>query len=186
MADQDLLYSFTSHIAGKNAKVAIYRDRIEWDRPRGVSGVKMTAGLLTGGASFLATGFKGGKAGSEMIPVKNVSSVVTRRDGMLNTIVSVITSGNSIDFRVSHAEAKQIREILNSLILGDDTARAYAAASEPVTAAPLAGAAASAATAPAATEDISTALQQLAALHQAGILTDEEFATKKTELLARM
>ncbi|PZF55283.1 hypothetical protein DEJ23_12375 [Curtobacterium sp. MCSS17_008] len=182
MADPDLLYSFTSHIAGKNAKVTIYRDRIEWDRPRGVSGAKVTAGIMTGGMSFLATGFKGGKAGSEMIPVKNISSVATKRDGMLNTIVSVITSGNSIDFRVSHAEAKQVREILNSLMLGDDAARAYAVASDPVAAAPSPASAETVA----APEDIPAALQQLAVLHQSGILTDDEFATKKAELLARM
>lgn len=52
-----------------------------------------------------------------MIPMRSVTSVATKRDGMLNTIVSVITSGNTIDFRVSHAEAKQVRELLNKLIL---------------------------------------------------------------------
>lgn len=139
-------------------------------------------GGVEAGMSFLATGFKGGKAGSEMIPVKNISSVATKRDGMLNTIVSVITSGNSIDFRVSHAEGKQIREILNSLMLGDDAARAYAGASDPVAAAPSPANAETVA----APEDIPAALQQLAVLHQSGILTDDEFATKKAELLARM
>ena len=38
----------------------------------------------------------------------------------------------------------------------------------------------------AASEDIASQLEKLAALHKAGILTDEEFAAKKTELLSRM
>ena len=100
------LHVFTSHISGKNAKVAIYPDRIEWERPRGLSAGKLTAGVATGGFSLLATGFKNGKTGTEMIPIKNISSVATKRDGLLNTLVQVITSGNTIDFRVSHSEAE--------------------------------------------------------------------------------
>jgi hypothetical protein len=168
MAAETPLYSFTSHISGKNAKVSIYPDRIEWERPRGISGGKITAGVLTGGLSVLATGVKNGKTGSEMIPVKNISSVATKRDGMLNTIVSVITSGNTIDFRVSHAEAKQIRETLNQLILGGGAA--------PTAAAPVA----------AAGPDITAQLTQLADLRDKGILTNEEFDTKKAELLSRL
>ncbi|GAB22156.1 hypothetical protein GOPIP_025_00460 [Gordonia polyisoprenivorans NBRC 16320 = JCM 10675] len=39
---------------------------------------------------------------------------------------------------------------------------------------------------PAGSEDIFAAIESLAGLHQRGILTDEEFATKKAELLARL
>ena len=111
------LLTFTSHIAGKNARVDIWNDRIEWEKPRGVSGGKVLAASLTLGASALLTGLKNGDSGTEMIPVRSISSVTTKRDGMLNTVVSVITSGNTIDFRVSHAEAEQVRQILNELIL---------------------------------------------------------------------
>lgn len=38
----------------------------------------------------------------------------------------------------------------------------------------------------ASTEDIASQLQKLAELHKAGVLTDEEFAAKKAELLSRM
>lgn len=167
--ESDALYSFVSHTAGKNAQVTIFRDRIEWEKKRGVSGGKMTAAALTGGLSLAVTGVRNGKAGSEMIPVKNITSVLTKRDGFLNTIVSVVTSGNSIDFRVSHAEAKQIRDVLNGLMLS-------APAPTP--------AAADAAAAP--REDVAGALQQLASLRDAGVLTDEEFAAKKAELLSRL
>lgn len=82
----------------------------------GVRG-KVTAGILTGGLSMLATGVKNGKAGSEMIPIKSVTGVSTKRDGMINTIVTVTSSSSSIGFRVSHKEAEQMRQLLNSLIL---------------------------------------------------------------------
>ncbi len=166
------LYQFTSHIAGKNAKVGIYTDRVEWEKPRGVSGGKVTAGVLTGGLSMLATGVKNGKAGTEMIPVKSMTSVTTSRDGLLNSKVSVITAGNTVDFRVSHAEAKIVKETLTRLMLGTH---------------PMQGTAPTALSAPAApVPDIAAQLQQLASLRDRGILTDEEFAAKKADLLARL
>jgi Short C-terminal domain len=168
------LHQFTSHISGKNAKVQIYADRIEWDRPRGVSTGKMLAGAMTLGTSLLVTGVKSGNSGSEMIPVKSITSVATKRDGMLNTIVQIITSGNSIDFRVSHSEAAQIRDILNRLILGGP-AEAVAA--------PVAVAEAPAA---ASAPNVAEQLHQLGALRDAGVLSEDEFAAKKAELLARM
>lgn len=170
------LMTFKSHIEGKNADVAIYPDRIEWSRGRGVSGKKLTAGLLTGGASFLATGVRGSHAGSEMIPVKNISSVVTKRDGMLYTKVVVVASGNTIDFRVPHASAPGIKTLLTDLVLG----KVPSAQPAPPAAAPHAPA-----PAPQAGNPVEQ-LQQLAQLRDAGILSEEEFAAKKAEILARM
>jgi len=86
------LLSFTSHIAGKNAKVRVYPDRIEWQR--------------SGSALSLGRG-----RGSEMIPMRQVTSVATRKDGM-RTVVSIITSGNTIDMRVGRGEANQIKPCL--------------------------------------------------------------------------
>ena len=170
----DPIYTFTSHIAGKNALVSIYSDRIEWERPRGMSGGKIAAGIMTGGLSLAATGVKNGKAGTEMIPVKSISSVSTKRDGVMNTLVSIITSGNTIDFRVSHAEAAAVKTVVTDLILGKyDVAAPAAPASVPPaeTSAPQ--------------PDISEQLQKLASLRDSGILTEEEFTAKKAELLAR-
>jgi len=115
--DDGALLRFKSHIDGKNADVAIYSDRIEWLMARGVSGAKVTAGIMTAGLSMLATGVKNGKAGSQMIPVKSITGVTTKRDGMINTIVMVTSSSASIGFRVSHKEAEQMRQLLGSLIL---------------------------------------------------------------------
>lgn len=116
-SEDGALLRFKSHINGKNADVEIYTDRIEWLMARGVSGGKITAGVLTGGLSMLATGVKNGKAGTEMIPMKSVTGVSSKRDGMINTVVTVTSSGSAIGFRVSHKEAEQMRQLLSQLIL---------------------------------------------------------------------
>jgi hypothetical protein len=168
------LHVFVSHISGKNATVSIYSDRIEWLQPRGVSGGKLMAGIMTAGLSTLATGLKGGKTGTEFIPIKSISSVTTKRDGLLNTLVQVITSGNTIDFRVSHSEAAQVRQVLQSLILGSPPAQAAP------TAPPVTEASAS------APVDVVEQIKKLSELRDSGILTDDEFIAKKADLLSRM
>lgn len=169
------IHVFTSHIEGKNATVSIYSDRLEWIKPRGISGGKITAGLLTGGVSLLATGVKGGKSGTEMIPVKSITSVTTKRDGMLNSKVVVVTSGNTIEFRVSHAEASETKDVLTRLILGSHPSQqANSVSTTSVTPAPQ------------QSEDIPAQIRKLGELRDAGILTEEEFAQKKAELLGRM
>ncbi|PBC65874.1 hypothetical protein BKI49_01085 [Streptomyces sp. Tue6028] len=180
------LMTFKSHIEGKNADVAIFHDRIEWARGRGVSAGKLTAGLLTGGASLLATGVRGSKAGSEMIPVKNISSVVTKRDGLMYTKVVVVASGNTIDFRVPHAAAPGIKNLLTDLVLGKVPAPGQPAPVAPYPVhAPAPAPAPALAPAPHVTSPVEQ-LQQLAELRDAGILTEEEFSAKKAEILARM
>jgi hypothetical protein len=168
MVDQ-ALYTFTSHILGKNAKVSIYSDRVEWAVARGVSGAKVTAGIMTAGLSMLATGVKNGKAGTEMIPIKSISSVTTKRDGLVNSFVSVITAGNTIDFRVSHKEAEIVKSTLTQLIVGGTSAPVHA---ESTPAVPQV--------------DVAAQLQQLAQLRDAGILTEDEFAAKKAEIISRL
>ncbi len=91
---------FKSRIAGKNSDVEIYRDRIEW---------------------YQHSSITRSRKGSEMIPVRSISSVTTRKDGLVFAEVSVITSGNSIDFRVSKPEAKEIAELIHRLVLDPDS-----------------------------------------------------------------
>ncbi len=109
----------TSHIDGKNAKVRVYVDRVEWERGKHVSGAKVTAAVMTGGLSLAATGVRTRKdAGVEMIPMRSISSVVQKHDTVLNDVVSIITSGNSIDMRCSRAEAGQLRQVIMAGING--------------------------------------------------------------------
>ncbi|WP_201308843.1 SHOCT domain-containing protein [Puerhibacterium puerhi] len=169
MSDAPLL-ELTSHIAGKNATVRVYPDRVEWERGKTVSGGKVTAAVLTAGVSALATGLRTRRgAGTEVIVMDAITSVTTRRDSMFNDVVSVITGGNTIDMRVSRDEGERLK----STILAAKAARAghHAAASTP---APVAT--------PAAPSS-SDRLRELADLHAAGILTDEEFAAAKAKAL---
>lgn len=107
-----LIHDFESHIEGKNARVRIHEDRIEWTRDRGRSA---SVALLTGGASLLT---KRKQDATEVMPVRSISSVSTKRDGMRNSIVLVAAPGASLAFRVSHAEAAQAKETLTRLMLG--------------------------------------------------------------------
>lgn len=109
----DALMSFTSHIAGKNAKVSLYQDRIEWTRG-GLSAGKLTAGLMTGGLSMLATGVR--NKNTEMIPVRAITGVSTKKE-MLNTTVNVMASGSVIGFRVSHGEAARVKSAIQQLMV---------------------------------------------------------------------
>lgn len=108
------LLEFTSHINGKNAKVQVFPDRLEWTKS-GLSGGKLLAGGLTLGLSTLATGVR--NKDTEMIPVKAITSVTSKK-GMANTTVSVITAGNTIDFKIGHGEADRLKKTLLQLMAG--------------------------------------------------------------------
>lgn len=164
----ELLLQFKSHIEGRNADVLIYTDRIEWAR-EGLLGTggNLALGAMTAGLSLLRTGLKGKQQGSEVIPVKAISSVTTKKDGLRFTRVSIICSGNTVDFRLGHDEARRVKELITSLVLGTHQSQA---APPPATAEP----------------DVLTQIRKLGELKEAGLLTDEEFASKKADLLGRL
>lgn len=170
------LLQFKSHIDGKNADVRVYVDRIEWSK-EGLLGTggKAALGVMTGGVSLLKTGIKGKQQGSEVIPVKSISSVTTRKDGLRFTKVQVICSGNTIDFRVGHGDAQAVKDLVTALVLGNHPAQ-QAQSADP---APVA-------TQPAVEPDVMQQLEQLGKLKEAGVLTDAEFESKKAVLLERL
>ena len=131
------IYEVTSHIEGKNARVRIYPDRIEWERGKSLSGGKMTAAIITFGMSAAVTGGVSSRKGSgtEMIPMRSISSVTTRHDTFSNDVVSIVTSGNTIDLRCSRAEAAQLKSLILQGINGTLVARPAA----PAYGAPAAG-----------------------------------------------
>ena len=99
---------FTSHIEGRNAKVAIYEDRIEWGRER----VTLT----------------GRRRDTNMIPVRQIQGVTTHRAGMLYTVVKVATAADTIEFRVSKPQAEEFKATITRLMLGGNTPPSSAAA----------------------------------------------------------
>lgn len=171
------LLAFISHIEGKNARVYIWPDRVEWDRKGMLStGAKAGMAVATVGLSYLATGFTR-KQSTEVIPVKSIMSVTTKRGMGFQTKLQVITSGNTIDMRIAHKEAEQVRSVLMQLASGTHPSQQAPAAAPSQAAQP-----------PAVTgqPDVVAQLTQLAGLRDAGILTEEEFAAKKAELLSRL
>jgi len=70
MADQPLI-EFGSHVAGANAKVAIYPDRIEWGQRSLRAPGGATGALLTGGLSLLATH---SRRDTNMIPIRMIQA----------------------------------------------------------------------------------------------------------------
>jgi len=101
----------------------------------------------------------------EMTPVRTISSVQTEKDGFY-TKVKVHATGNAIDFKFRHDAAVLFREQIETLILAYGTpAPSVTAPAEP---------------------DIADQIRKLAELHDAGILTAEEFDAKKGQLLERI
>ena len=103
------LMTVTSHIGGKNATVAIYPDRIEWERKG-----RVTATRLMTGAALVGKARKGGS--TEMMPIRAITSVTTKKDGLTQWAVQVIAPGNTLDMRVSKDEAEQIKRTLLQLM----------------------------------------------------------------------
>lgn len=84
---------FTSHIDGRNATVSIYPDRIEW-RKKSITG----------------------RGDSNMIPVRQIQGVETKRAGLFYALIQVRTSADTIKFRVGKTEAAAIKATIADLI----------------------------------------------------------------------
>jgi hypothetical protein len=173
-----------SHINGHNADVVIYPDRVEWSR-KGILGTaaKATMGVMTMGASLLATGIRRSEEG-EIIPIDQISHVSKKRGMGLNTVVVLATSAGDLEMRVSHGDADRVIQLVSAIKRGDYKTQA---ASAPTPQVPSPAPAAPEPTPPAPVgPSIMDQISQLGQLHDAGILTDEEFAAKKAELLAKL
>ena len=177
------LYRFTSHVEGKNPKVTIYSDRIEWEKYQ-VSGGKVAAGLMTGGMSLLFTGLASKDAGSDMIPIRALTSVSTRRDGAY-WVVAVVAPGSVIEFRVSKSDAERAKNILRQLMLGTHPSQRVTHTQQPVSQ--------QLGVAPPVTPESSSSavnpldqVMKLKNLLDADAITQDEFDVKKAQLLAQL
>lgn len=93
------LLEVKSHDEDRNATVTLYPDRIErvLDRKRlSVSRAKQD---------------------SEVIPMRAVSSVQAKKDGLTYTKVTVFASGNTIEFRLRHDDAQRFKNAITAEVL---------------------------------------------------------------------
>jgi hypothetical protein len=111
--DDAPLMEFTSHIEGKNAKVSVYPDRIEWSRAkiRPLGGA--TAAVLTGGASLMVPVRR---KDTSMILLRAVQGISTHKAGLSYTTVRVTAGGKATEFRVTKREAEQVKAMLLQLM----------------------------------------------------------------------
>jgi hypothetical protein len=145
MNDQPVM-EFTSHVAGRNANVAIYPDRIDWTR----TGLGVTLGLPL-------------RRDTNLIPIRQIQGVSTRKAGLTYTTVRVATAGGATEFRVSKRQAEEVKATLLRLLTQP--------APNPVP--PTNGSGPS----------IADELRKLGELRDAGLLTEAEFAEQKARLL---
>lgn len=104
----DALHEFTSHISGKNAKVRVYPDRIEWEQQGRITATRALGGALLTGS------LRKGNA-TEMMPIRAITSVTTKK-GLRNTKLTIIASGNSIEANIGHSEAEAVKSTIMRLM----------------------------------------------------------------------
>lgn len=85
-----------SHIAGKNALVTVYPDRIEWER----------TGLMVLG-----------HGASEVIPIRAITSVSAKRGGALLTGVVLNTAGGKIEVRLGNKDVDRFKQTVTDLVI---------------------------------------------------------------------
>jgi hypothetical protein len=107
----------------------------------------------------ISTLTKKGK-GTEVIPISRISSVQTRKK-MIFEIVEIKTSGATIEFKSTPLVAPHLKSTILELMNSSESKNTNA-------------------------PDPADQLVRLAELHRDGILSDEEFASKKAEILGRM
>lgn len=142
-----ILFEGTSHESGRNSRVSLYADRLERVQDKKLTSISKA------------------KQDTEVTPVRAVSSVQAKKDGMMYTKVTVYASGNDIEFRFGHDEAQRFKDALMRLVLQGPTPQPAAAPAAP---------------------DLADQLSKLASLRDQGILTEDEFAAKKADILSRM
>lgn len=96
----EMLLQIRSHDEGRNATVTLYGDRIE----RVLDKKRMALSRA--------------KQDSEVIPMRSVSSVQAKKDGLAWTKVTVFASGNTIEFRLRHSDAQRFKDAVTAAILG--------------------------------------------------------------------
>ncbi len=146
--DPNVLFQGVSHDPGRNANVTLYRDRLERVKEARLTSVSRA------------------RQDTEVTPVRAVSSVQAKKDGILFTKVTVFASGNNIEFRFGHDEAQRCRAALMQLVLEGGTSNA------PVVQTPQP-----------AVADLADQLARFASLRDQGVLTEEEFEAQKRKLL---
>lgn len=146
--DESALFSAQSHEAGRNSQVRLYDNRLERVRAARLGSLSKAS------------------QDAEVTPLRAISSVESKKDGMILTKVTVFASGNNIEFRLTHADAARFKAMLTELLVSGQAPRVGASA-----------------TAAAPSPSKASQIKELAELRDSGALTDDEFNAEKAKIL---
>lgn len=88
-----------SHESGRNAKISLYQDRIEREKPRSRMSLQNAV------------------QDNEVIPIRSVTSVNVQKDGVMFSNVLVMSAGGTVPFRFRHDDAQAFKTAIMPLIL---------------------------------------------------------------------
>lgn len=94
------LFTGTSHDPGRNAIVELWPDRIERTKARSRTSISRAHQDV------------------ELTPVRAITSMQATKDGIRRTKITVYASGNNVEFRFEHREARDFQAVLTPLITG--------------------------------------------------------------------
>jgi hypothetical protein len=116
----------------------------------------------------------GGKKDTATLPIVQIVNVGSRADGG-HTVMIINTESGPVEFRASRRDTEQARQLLNRLVVQAAHAQRTMTMqiAQPVQSAPAGP----------VTPTSADQIQQLAALHAQGVLSDAEFAAAKTKVL---
>lgn len=86
------LMAFKSHVEGRNARVTVWPDRIEWTRHR----------ML-------------GRDDTNTILTRSVTGIKTHKGGLQYTTVSIQSGASSVAMKVTKAQAAELRRIVRGV-----------------------------------------------------------------------
>lgn len=94
-----MLWFGMSHEAGRNAKISLYPDRIEREKPRSRMSWQQAV------------------QDNEVIPTRSVTSVNIKKDGVMFAKVLIMSAGGTIPFRFTHDDAQAFKNAIMPLIV---------------------------------------------------------------------
>lgn len=109
-------FSFTSHVAGRNARVDVYPSHINWrSRPVLPAWALLLIMLCTAFISLLFKPLRTFRSATSSIPMKAITGV-TSEPSRLQSKLTIIAPGTVIEARIAQTEADAIRQYILSRI----------------------------------------------------------------------
>ena len=97
------LGTFKGRTDGGAVDVVVYPDRVEW----ALKSHKRAAMRM----------FGAGADKTEMMPIRTISSVTSERSGIAFEKVSLIATGNTVDFKLAKKDAENAKNLIQQLML---------------------------------------------------------------------